>query len=103
MVTRFPLMRTDAIKVFRSVTARGDKGSVLGRYFGSTDGGGSLGGFGGGVVVFSTQRSSDCDGSSTGGGSGGLPRVPSCPVACMGGDYDGDMYVRYCDRRDPLY
>ena len=103
VVTRFPLMRTSAIKVFRSVSPRGDKGVALGRYFGIIDGEGSRGGysFGGGVVVFSTQRGSDGDDGSNGSngsgvGIGGLPhtpRVPCCPVACMGGDYDGDMYV----------
>ena len=89
-------MRTGAIKIFKSVGSSGDKGSALRQYFGSSDPEGSLGGctFGGGVVVFSTQHSSNGDGSNE-GGVGWLSRSPCCPVACMGGDYDGDMYVPY--------
>ena len=73
VVARFPLMRTDAIGVFRSVA-----NDALARHFE---------GFAGGVVVFSTQPVPSS-------GSGGCH-----PVVALGGDYDGDLYLVCADRR----
>jgi hypothetical protein len=70
VVARFPLMRTDAIGVFRSVA-----NDALTRHFA---------GYAGGVVVFSTQP------------SGGQR---THPVVALGGDYDGDLYLVCADRR----
>ena len=71
-ITRFPLIRSKAIQLFRVVEQYSEARQQLDAFFGGRDG----------VVVFATGAQHRVQNHDIG----------ECPVSSMSGDYDGDLY-----------